>query len=119
MEYLQSLQFTNEIWYILIPLILEFLDVVTGYTNAWVHNDVKSWKMREGIGKKVGELVYVTVGVISKEAIGTSLIMVFLTLYISFMEIMSLFENCAKLGVPIPEQIKSKLNLKEEGKKDD
>lgn len=119
MEYLQSLQFTNEIWYILIPVLLEALDVITGYTNAWVHNDVKSWKMREGIGKKVGELVYVTVGVLSKEALGTSVIMIFLTIYISFMEVISLFENCAKLGVPIPKEIKDKLNLKEEEKKND
>ena len=110
MEYLQSLKFTNEIWYILIPLILCILDVVTGYLHAWIDNDVKSTKMRSGLGKKAGELVYVTLGVISKYALGINSIMMFLTLYISFMEIVSLFENCAKLGVPMPEEIKSRLN---------
>lgn len=110
MEYLQSLKFTSDLWYILIPLILCVLDVVTGYLHAWIDNDIKSTKMRAGLGKKAGELVYVTLGVVSKYALGINSIMVFLTLYISFMEIVSLFENCAKLGVPMPEQIKNKLN---------
>lgn len=110
MEYLQSLKFTSDLWYILIPLILCILDVVTGYLHAWIDNDVKSTKMRSGLGKKAGELVYVTLGVISKYALGINSIMMFLTLYISFMEIVSLFENCAKLGVPMPEEIKSRLN---------
>lgn len=118
MEYLQSLKFTNDIWYIIVPLILEMLDVITGYLNAWIKNDIQSTKMRAGLGKKFGELVYVILGVLSKEALGINSIMVFLTLYISFMEIMSLFENCAKLGVPMPEQIKNKLNKEEEKKND-
>ena len=110
MEYLHELKFTSDIWYILVPLILCALDVITGYLHAWINNDVKSTKMRLGLGKKAGELVYVTLGVVSKYALGINSIMVFLTLYISFMEIISLFENCAKLGVPMPEEIKKRLN---------
>lgn len=110
MEELMNLKFTSDVWYILIPLILCVLDVITGYLNAWINDDVKSAKMRSGLGKKTGELVYVTLGVISKYATGINSIMVFLTLYISFMEIVSLFENCAKLGVPMPDVIKDKLN---------
>ena len=112
MDYLMNLKFTSDIWYIIIPLILCALDVFTGYINAWIEHDIQSSKMRSGLGKKFGELCYVVVGVISKYALGINSIMVFLTLYISFMEIMSLFENCSKLGVPMPELISKKLNNK-------
>lgn len=42
----------NYIWFILLPLILEVLDVITGYLNAWINDDIQSKKMREGLGKK-------------------------------------------------------------------
>lgn len=114
MEEIMNLRFTSDVWYIFVPLILCVLDVVTGYLNAWIKNEVKSWRMREGLGKKAGELCYVTLGVISKYALGNGAIMMFLTLYISFMEIVSLFENCNKLGVPIPKAIEKRINNEEE-----
>lgn len=110
MEELMNLKFTSEWWALIAPLFLCVLDVMTGYICAWINNDVKSYKMREGLGKKFGELVYVIVGIIAKYAIGTNSIMIFMTSYICFMEIVSLFENCAKLGVPVPEKIKEKIN---------
>ena len=110
MEFFTQAEFTSETWYILVPLILCILDVATGYLNAWIKNDVKSVKMREGLGKKVGELVYVSLGVMSRYALNTKAVMIFLTSYICFMEVVSLFENCAKLGVPMPDEIKKRLN---------
>lgn len=115
MEYLQSLKFTSEIWVLIVPLILCILDVITGYAYAWINNDIKSAKMRSGLGKKIGELAYVLVGILSKHAFGMNSIMLFITFYICFMELVSLFENCAKLGVPMPETIKEKLNNNKEG----
>ena len=107
---LENLQFTSTIWYILVPLILCFLDVFTGYLHAWINNDVKSAKMRVGLGKKCGELAYAVVGVVAKYALGTSSVAIFVTGYICVMELVSLAENCDKLGVPLPEQISKKLN---------
>ena len=57
-------EITNVIWFILLPLILEVLDVITGYLNAWIKNDIQSVKMREGLGKKVAELVYCSVALL-------------------------------------------------------
>ncbi len=116
MEELMNLKFTSEWWALVAPLILCILDVLTGYLYAWINSNVKSYKMREGLGKKFGELVYVVVGIIAKYALGTSTIMWFMTSYICFMEIVSLFENCAKLGVPMPEKIREKINNEKEGK---
>ena len=64
--------------------------------------------------EKFGELVYVLVGILTKYALGTELILYFTVGYICIMEISSLAENCDKLGVKMPEKLKDKLNNKEE-----
>lgn len=100
----------NYIWFILLPLILEVLDVITGYLNAWINDDIQSKKMREGLGKKVGELVYCSVALLINILFNIPSISYFITGYICFMEIMSLAENCDKLGVPMPNVLKKKVN---------
>lgn len=110
MDYLMNLQITNEKWYFIVPLILIIMDILTGLVHAWANNEVKSYIMRQGLGKKFGEICYILIGILSKYVTGSSIIMIFLTSYISFMELLSLFENCAKLGVPMPDAIKEKLN---------
>jgi len=81
-----------------------------------MHGEVKvdSSKMRDGIGKKCAELVYILLGVLFKLAFGLSSIMYFLVIYISYMEINSIAENCDKLGFKLPDTIKDKLNNKED-----
>ena len=112
---ISDFEITNAIWFILLPLILEILDVVTGYLNAWIKNDIQSTKMREGLGKKVGELVYCSVALLINLLFSMPSISYFITGYICFMEIMSLAENCDKLGVPMPNILKKKVNnLKDE-----
>lgn len=109
-EIIQNIHFTNLWWAILAPLILIIIDVLTGVVIAWRNNDFQSSKMRAGLSKKFGELVYVLVGVLTKYALGTDLILYFAVGYICLMEISSLAENCDKLGVKMPKQLKDKLN---------
>lgn len=107
-------EINNYIWFILLPLILEILDVITGYLNAWIKDDIQSKRMREGLGKKVGELVYCAVALLINILFNIPSISYFITGYICFMEIMSLAENCDKLGVPMPNVLKKKVNNLEE-----
>lgn len=109
-EIIQNFHFTNLWWAILAPLILIIIDVLTGIVIAWRNNDFQSAKMRAGLSKKFGELVYVLVGILTKFALGTELILYFAVGYICLMEISSLAENCDKLGVKMPEKLKEKLN---------
>lgn len=113
-EILQNIHFSNVWWAIIAPLFLIVLDVLTGVVIAWKNNNFKSAKMRAGLSKKYGELVYILVGILTKFALDTELILYFTVGYICFMELSSLAENCDKLGVKIPEKLKEKLNNKEE-----
>ena len=109
-EIMQNIHFTNLWWAILAPMLLIIIDVLTGVVIAWKNNDFESAKMRAGLSKKFGELVYVLVGILTKFALGTELILYFTVGYICFMEISSLAENCDKLGVKMPDKLKEKLN---------
>ena len=113
-EIIQNIHFTNVWWAILAPMILIVIDVLTGIVIAWKNNDFKSAKMRAGLSKKFGELVYVLVGILTKFALGTELILYFTVGYICLMELSSLAENCDKLGVKMPDKLKEKLNNNKE-----
>ena len=109
-ELIQNIHFTSAWWAILAPLILIVIDVITGVVIAWRDNNFKSSVMRAGLSKKFGELVYVLIGVLTKYALGTEMILYFTVIYICLMEISSLAENCDKLGVKMPDKLKEKLN---------
>ncbi len=109
-EIIQNIHFTSLWWAILAPMILIIIDVITGVIIAWRDNNFQSAKMRAGLSKKFGELVYVLIGILTKFALGTELILYFTVIYICLMEISSLAENCDKLGVKMPDKLKEKLN---------
>ncbi len=109
-EIIKNIQFTNMAWTIIVPLVLMILDIITGYYNAWKNNEVASSKMRDGLGKKCAELCYITVGFLVKFAFGTNSVMYFIVLYVCYMEVVSLAENCDRLGFPLPNCVKEKLN---------
>lgn len=109
-ELIQNIHFTNIWWAILAPMFLIIVDILTGLVIAWRNGNFKSSVMRAGLSKKFGELVYVLVGILTKFALGTELILYFTVGYICLMELSSLAENCDKLGVKMPDKIKDKLN---------
>ena len=104
------ISFSHKIWYVVLPLILACLDVLTGWLYAWRTNTLDSKKMREGLTKKFGELVYIMVGILLKYAVGLEAIAIFLSFYICLMEVISLAENCDKLGIKMPKFLKDKVN---------
>lgn len=107
-EIIQNIHFTSIWWAILAPMFLIIIDVLTGLIIAWKNSDFKSSVMRAGLSKKYGELVYILIGILTKFALGTELILYFTVGYICFMELSSLVENCDKLGVKVPEKLKEK-----------
>lgn len=101
-----DVQFTNAYWILFLPCALMALDVLTGVTHAWMTGHLKSYRMREGLGRKAGELTILVMGALFTAAISLPpYIMGFFSLYIVVMELVSICENLKKLGIPIPKFI--------------
>ena len=119
MEDLLKLHFTSRIWIVILPLLLMVVDIITGYYNAWKNDEVSSSKMRDGIGKKIAEICYIILGIVFSIAFGIQAISYFISIYIIYMELMSVAENCKKLGVNMPTELEKKLNNENIEKIDD
>lgn len=106
-DILDRLRFADDLWVVLLPCILMGLDVITGFVNAWIRGEVKSSVMRQGLAKKFGELVAISIAQLLLCAVGLpSTAAAGVSVYICFMEAVSICENLDKLGVPIPNFIK-------------
>lgn len=109
---LAGLDFANDWWVLALPASLMLIDVLTGVIHAWVTGHLKSYRMREGLGRKCGELIaliafeLLTVGLSLPKYIITGI-----SVYIIFMELVSLLENLDKLGVPLPKFVRKALGV--------
>lgn len=116
---LESVKFVNEIWVFMIPGILMAIDILTGSLNAWAKRDFKSYKMRQGLVKKCGEVTILGIGeLFTVGMILPTYIMSGISFYIIFMELISICENLQKMGVPIPKFIKKALSDTEKALED-
>lgn len=119
-ELLNTFHFTNDIWTVMLPVILMAIDIITGITNAWIKNELNSSVLRKGLGKKLGEITAILIGEIFVMGFGlTPLVADGISLYVIIMELISICENLEKLGVPIPKFIKNALATANKDIKDD
>lgn len=117
---LKEIHFANLIWLLLIPVAMMAIDIVTGLLNAWATESFMSAKMRSGLAKKCGEILIILIGMMFMYGMNLpSYILTGISVYIIFMEFMSVMENLKKLGVPIPNFIAKVLNNVDESLKND
>ena len=111
-EILQRLNFASPTWVYALPLILMGIDILTGLVNAcFKERNFQSSVMRAGLTKKVGEIAIIIVAIVCTYGLGIPTILTkSIVLYISVMELMSIFENADKMGVPIPRFVKTFIN---------
>jgi toxin secretion/phage lysis holin len=118
-SFLENVKFVNETWVFMIPGILMAIDILTGSLNAWAKRDFKSYKMRQGLVKKCGEVTILGIGeLFTIGMILQTYIMSGVSFYIIFMELISICENLQKMGVPIPKFIKKALSDTEKALED-
>lgn len=110
-EVMENVKFVNEVWVFVIPGILMAIDILTGSLNSWSKGDFKSYKMRQGLVKKCGEVTILGIGeLFTIGMILPTYIMSGISFYIIFMELISICENLQKMGVPIPKFIRKALS---------
>ncbi|AYE35702.1 phage holin family protein [Clostridium septicum] len=110
-------------WDIALISLIAFmiLDYVTGVLRAYVNKDVSSSVGLKGIARKAVIFIVLIVAVILDRLLNTGT-WVFRTLICYFYianEGISLLENCAGLGLPIPEKLKDALVQLKDGEKKD
>lgn len=109
--FISQFHFRNQLWVLFIPLGLMAIDIITGVIKAWAQNDFKSAVMRAGLAKKAGEVMILVIGELISYGLNLpEAVMNGASLYIIFMEIMSILENIDELGVPIPKFVKDVIN---------
>ena len=110
-EVLQNFRLRNEWWVLILPISLMAIDVVTGLLKAFVTKTFQSSVLRAGGCKKAGEVAVLGVGELFTCALVLpDYVMIMVSAYIVFMEIMSIIENVDKLGVPIPAFVRDVVN---------
>lgn len=95
------------------------LDYITGLLRAWINKEVSSDVGLKGIARKSVILIVLIVAVLLDRLLNTGT-WVFRTLICYFYianEGISLLENCAGLGLPIPEKLKDALEQLKDGEK--
>ena len=104
---------------LVVLIIFMVLDYMTGLLRAYVNKEVSSDVGLKGIARKAVIFVVLIVAVMLDRLLNTS-IWVFRTLICYFYianEGISLLENCAGVGLPIPEKIKDALVQLKDGEK--
>lgn len=120
-EMLQMFQSTNNYRVLIVPFALMVFDFITGISHAWATGHLKSYRMREGLNKKVGEITMIIIGCLFNWALNVPKYVIYgIVLYVIIMELISICENLDKMGVPVPKFIKKALrNAEDEIQNDD
>lgn len=112
---LMSVAFREDFWVLLLPAACIAIDILTGVLHAWVIHHLKSYRLREGLAKKAGELLAIILGEVLVAGLCVPKIIVTgISVYVIFMEVISIMENLHKLGVPIPNAIAKALGAMNE-----
>ena len=110
-ELINNLHFSHAYWILVCPFIPICIDFITGLINSWAKKEFQSSKMRTGLSKKVGEISILVLGEVFTAALSLpSYFIQGIAIYIILMELMSIFENIDKMGVPVPKFVKKVIN---------
>lgn len=96
---ISELNFSNLLWQIITPLIFCLADIITGYIQAIINNEVDSTKMRIGLLHKSLIVVVILLSNVCRFAFNLPFISSVVSIYVVLMEIVSIMENLTKAGL--------------------
>ena len=98
-EIIETLDFSSILWQILTPIIFSLSDVLTGFIQAVINNNLDSKIMRQGLLHKVLIILLVILSFVVDRAFNLSIVSKIVCIYIIIMETISIFENLTKAGL--------------------
>lgn len=98
-EIIETLNFSSILWQIITPIIFSLSDVLTGFIQAIINNELDSKKMRQGLLHKVLIIMLILLSFVSDITFNLHFISRFVCVYIIVMETISIFENLTKAGL--------------------
>ena len=98
-EIIETLDFSSILWQILTPIIFSLSDVLTGFIQAVINNNLDSKIMRYGLLHKVLIILVVILSFVVDKTFNLPIISKIVCIYVIVMETISLFENLTKAGL--------------------
>ena len=96
-----TINFTSVLWQIAIPLIFSLGDVISGFIQAIINNDIDSKVMRAGLLHKILLILIIILSFVLHYGLGWSWLSKAVCVYIIIMESVSILENLKKAGINI------------------
>ena len=98
-EIIETLNFSSILWQIITPIIFSLADVLTGFIQAVINNELDSKKMRQGLLHKVLIVVLILLSFIIDKTFNLPFVSKVVCIYVIIMETISIFENLTKAGL--------------------
>ena len=117
-QILQEYFYSADIKFLYFLMILMIVDIVTGFAKAFKNEDLWSKRSFRGIAKKTLIFCIIILANIIDMILNLNGALITLTvLYYIANEGVSIVENCAEMGILVPEEIKNKLKVMNEENK--
>lgn len=110
-EIIDSLNFSSILWQILTPIIFSLSDILTGFIQAVINNELDSKIMRQGLLHKCMIILLVILSFVADFTFNLHFISKIVCIYVILMETVSICENLTKAGVNV-EKLSDLLKIK-------
>ena len=111
-QILQEYFYSADVKFIYFLMILMIVDIVTGFAKAFKNKDLWSKKSLIGTAKKMLIFCIIILANVIDMILNLNGALVTMTvLYYIAHEGLSIVENCAEIGILVPEEIKNKLKV--------